>query len=309
MGATVAADLAGLSTLTAAGIRAEFAVELGRLDQNVSAPKTLTAATLATLFDDSDASQQLSDFFGGLIDRFDDVTDIPVTTIAAATIAQLVAHPDIVELFIDAEAARAAAIANGMSVADVPALVRAEMDANSTQLAAIVEDTNELQTDDVPAALAVLQNHGDANWAGGGGPGGPADLSEILPRLKPALPRTNHDEIKLTVGDTYDQDEGRPLEFTPANDCGVEYDGWPDLTDATVNLVLTECPASGDVPATLSTDGSIINATGEQLVRVELTAEQTGALPAGRYKYKLVATLANENIVTLECGTICFCNC
>ena len=32
------------------------------------------------------------------------------------------------------------------------------MDSNSTQLAAIVADTNELQTDDIPAAIAALND-------------------------------------------------------------------------------------------------------------------------------------------------------
>jgi len=36
--------------------------------------------------------------------------------------------------------------------------ITADMDANSTQLAAIVADTNELQTDDVPALIAALNN-------------------------------------------------------------------------------------------------------------------------------------------------------
>lgn len=35
---------------------------------------------------------------------------------------------------------------------------RAEMDSNSTQLAAIVADTNELQTDDIPGLIAALNN-------------------------------------------------------------------------------------------------------------------------------------------------------
>lgn len=105
VGAAVAADI-----VSAADIRTELAVELGRIDENTSAAKTLTAATLATLFDDSDASQQLSDFFAGLIDRFDDATDVPVTTVAAATVAQLFAHASMVELLADAEAARAAAV-------------------------------------------------------------------------------------------------------------------------------------------------------------------------------------------------------
>lgn len=36
--------------------------------------------------------------------------------------------------------------------------IRAEMDSNSTQLAAIVADTNELQTDDVPGLIAALND-------------------------------------------------------------------------------------------------------------------------------------------------------
>ena len=110
VGAAVAADI-----VSTADIRTELAVELGRIDENTSAAKTLTAATLATLFDDSNASQQLSDFFAGLIDRFDDVTDVPVTTVAAATVAQLFAHASMVELLADAEAARAAAVAASSS--------------------------------------------------------------------------------------------------------------------------------------------------------------------------------------------------
>jgi len=38
------------------------------------------------------------------------------------------------------------------------AAIRAEIDTNSTQLAAIVADTNELQTDDVPGLIAALNN-------------------------------------------------------------------------------------------------------------------------------------------------------
>lgn len=46
-------------------------------------------------------------------------------------------------------------IANA-STAPSAAAVRAEMDSNSTQLAAIVADTNELQSDDVPGLIAAL---------------------------------------------------------------------------------------------------------------------------------------------------------
>lgn len=45
------------------------------------------------------------------------------------------------------------------------AAIRAEIDSNSTQLAAIVADTNELQTDDIPSLIAALNNisAGDVN--------------------------------------------------------------------------------------------------------------------------------------------------
>jgi hypothetical protein len=38
------------------------------------------------------------------------------------------------------------------------AAIRAEIDSNSTQLAAIVADTNELQTDDIPGLIAALND-------------------------------------------------------------------------------------------------------------------------------------------------------
>ena len=41
--------------------------------------------------------------------------------------------------------------------------IRSEIDSNSTQLAAIVADTNELQTDDVPALIAALNNLSQAD--------------------------------------------------------------------------------------------------------------------------------------------------
>ncbi len=43
--------------------------------------------------------------------------------------------------------------------------IRAEMDSNSTQLAAIVADTNELQTDDIPTTLATIAGYLDAEIA------------------------------------------------------------------------------------------------------------------------------------------------
>ena len=50
----------------------------------------------------------------------------------------------------------------GSGSAPTAAQIRAEMDSNSTQLAAIVADTNELQTDDVPGLIATAQADLDA---------------------------------------------------------------------------------------------------------------------------------------------------
>ena len=121
------AAISSRSSHSPAGVRTELATELGRIDEPVSAAKTLTAATLGTLFADVDAGQQLTDFFAGLSARFDDADDVAVTTIAAATISQLVAHPAIVELLADAEAARAAAVAAGAAVSGLNDLSAAEV--------------------------------------------------------------------------------------------------------------------------------------------------------------------------------------
>jgi len=48
--------------------------------------------------------------------------------------------------------------ANQEQVGNISVEVRTEIDSNSTQLAAIVADTNELQTDDVPGLIAALNN-------------------------------------------------------------------------------------------------------------------------------------------------------
>ena len=76
-----------------------------------------------------------------------------------------------------------------VETSDIPTAVqnRSEMDSNSTQLAAIVADTNELQTDDIPAqftaikggtfdtatdSLEAIRNRGDSAWITGSGGSG-----------------------------------------------------------------------------------------------------------------------------------------
>ena len=168
------ADVADPAQIAAA-VRLNLALELARLDQNVSAPKTLTVATMNALFDDSDASQQLSDFFAGLIDRFDDAGDTPVSTIASAMLAALVTNADWIELLADAEAARAAAVANGNAIAGLPVQVKAAvetpggmLDTIRSKLAGITSLGSWLRAltrSDVPDAVAKSEiNIGGGNY-------------------------------------------------------------------------------------------------------------------------------------------------
>jgi hypothetical protein len=196
----------------ATAVRTELAVELGRIDEKVSADKSLTAATLATLFDDSDASQQLTDFFAGLIDRFDEDDDTPVATIAAAMIAALVSNAGWIELLADAEAARAAAVANGIAIGALPAPLNSVQTGSAVETAingmdVFVELTEDgrrdlvaLIEDDAQMLKSVLDGVGDANThlddikgtgfvkdthslpqclTGSGGAGGDCDSAEI----------------------------------------------------------------------------------------------------------------------------------
>lgn len=88
--------------------------------------------------------------------------------------------------------------------------------------------------------------------------------------------------IRLVQGDTYDDAEGRALQWTSAD--------WPSLVDASVHLVID---VSHDYPCTVV----------GQLVTLEMSAEVTRGL-LGRYQYRLVATLPNTDVVTLTRGVI-----
>lgn len=76
------ADVSGL--LTSTSFTAALPTNFNLFSIDGSGKVQLTAAAMATLFDDSDAATQLSDFFTGLIERFDASGDTAVSTIAAA---------------------------------------------------------------------------------------------------------------------------------------------------------------------------------------------------------------------------------
>ena len=83
---------------------------------------TLTAASMAELFDDSDAQAQLTDFLNGLSERFDEPGDAAVATISTLTVQHLLDSPEFVQLIADAFAARTAAEGNGTLLQGIDAV-------------------------------------------------------------------------------------------------------------------------------------------------------------------------------------------
>lgn len=78
----------------------------------------------------------------------------PANAVSLAEVIRAI-HADVTGL--NGDAMRGTDGANTTTPPTVAA-IRAEMDSNSTQLAAIVADTNELQTDDVPGLIAALND-------------------------------------------------------------------------------------------------------------------------------------------------------
>ncbi|MFB3816139.1 MAG: hypothetical protein ACE147_00630 [Candidatus Methylomirabilales bacterium] len=93
--------------------------------------------------------------------------------------------------------------------------------------------------------------------------------------------------VTIVRGNDYAAADGRALTWTDAGGT------WPNLTGATVRLRV----------AGLSVTGTVVQATGPGIVRVELTAEQTAAqTPRVRAPYDLEATLSSGRVVTLVRG-------
>lgn len=105
-------------------------------------------------------------------------------------------------------------------------------------------------------------------------------------------PVASSGNVTIRRGDDYDADEGRSLDWTGGS-------GWPALTGAAIAFKVIK-------PGTdTSIAGTVVTATGDnKQVRVELTAAQTTAFNAGRYRYEVEATLTNARIVTLVAGNL-----
>jgi len=171
------------------------------------------------------------------------------------------------------------------------AFVDAAISSRSTLTAQQAED--EILDALVPASHAV----GTAGYA----------LGRIgVASVTVAAPVAQDGTLTLVVGDDYDLDEGRQLDFTEAS-----ASTWPTLTGATIKFTVRDF----DDALVFAADGSVVTATGfPKKVRVELTATNTlllnvvnakTALPTTRFKYDVQATLATTSrIVTLALGAL-----
>lgn len=132
--------------------------------------------------------------------------------------------------------------------ASVPtaAAIRTEVDSNSTQLAAIVADTNELQTDDIPGAIAALNDPTAAAIAAA-----VRDVSNATPAVG-----SLGENLANVLADTADMQPklGTPAADISADIAAVKVDTAAVLDDTGTNGVLV---ATGGIPATAFAAGAI----------------------------------------------------
>ena len=184
-GTTIPAQITALNNISAADVRTELSTELGRIDVAIStrlASASYTApdnASIAAILVDTNELQ--TDDVPGLIGALENISAAQVNAQVDAALADYDA-PTKTEMdaaFTEIKGATwssttdtleairdrgdAAWTTGGGGSAPTVEEIRAEMDSNSTQLAAIVADTNELQTDDVPGLIAALNNLSSAD--------------------------------------------------------------------------------------------------------------------------------------------------
>jgi len=78
-------------------------------------------------------------------------------------------------------------------------------------------------------------------------------------------------------GDSYRNADGRALDW--------ESDDWPDLTGATVTVIVGKVAQFA---------GSVVSPAGPGIVRLELTTAQSATIPVGRHKFQVVATIGSQ---------------
>jgi hypothetical protein len=95
------------------------------------------------------------------------------------------------------------------------------------------------------------------------------------------FPVANGGNVTTYQGDTYNNTIGRPIDWTATD--------WPDLTGATIRVYV----------GGLTFTGAVITPTGNQRVRLDLTATQTASIPTNVRRFQVVATLAGGGNATL----------
>ena len=95
-------------------------------------------------------------------------------------------------------------------------------------------------------------------------------------------PVTVGGDVTTIQGDTYELNDGRSLDWTSAL--------WPDLTSATISVVVRGVTAFA---------GSVVTPTGTAVVRLELTAVQSATIPADKRAYMVYATQTDGDIICL----------
>ena len=144
--------LAALNDLDAAGVRSAVGLASANLDTQLSAIDTVVDGIQTDLDNGTDGLGAIkADTAAILIDTNELQTDDVPGLIAALNDLDAAGIRTAVGL-------ASANLDTQLGALPTAAENRAEMDSNSTQLAAIVADTNELQTDDVPGLIAALNN-------------------------------------------------------------------------------------------------------------------------------------------------------
>ena len=109
--------------------------------------------------------------------------------------------------------------------------------------------------------------------------------------ISSSSPVTSQGSIEIVQGDAYQSADNRALSFSLTSA--------PDLTGATVTLVISWGVDSVSVTGTVANAGAAT-----QTVTAQLTSVQTALMPIIGTTYQLRATLANTNVVTLKRGRV-----
>ncbi len=185
----------------------------------------------------------------------------------------------------------------GSTASDVADAVRTDLTPELAHLDADVSDAVAAPA----AALAAAGVAGDPWTAEVPGDYEEGTAGALLPNLQGALttlgaravtiasPVAESGTVTLCAGDDYAAADGRAVTFA------VAVEDVPSLTGATLKLKCAEATWTATGATSDGTDWSIV---------FEPTAAQTAALTAERLAYKVEATLAGGNVLTLATGTL-----